>query len=46
MYLVTEKAGKKISDMKDRILLVTTSDFKTGRRHIKALSRIIIGRVE
>jgi len=46
LYLITEKAGKKIGEMDDRILLVTTSDFKTGRRHIKALSRIVVGRVE
>ncbi len=46
LYLVTEKAGKKISEMEERILLVTTSDFKTGRRHIKALGRIVVGLVE
>lgn len=46
VFIITEKAGKKLEEMSDRILLVTMTDFKTGRRHIKALSRIVVGRVE
>ena len=46
IYLVTEKGGKKISEIENRILIITTSDFKTGRRHIKGLEKIIVGRVE
>lgn len=46
VFLVTEKDGKSITEMEDRILLVTTSDFKTGRRHMKSLSKIIVNRAE
>ncbi len=46
VFLVTEKDGKSITEMDDRILVVTTSDFKTGRRHLKGLSEIIVSRVE
>ncbi|MFL9833618.1 molybdopterin-binding protein [Chryseobacterium terrae] len=46
LYVITEKDGTKIKDMDDRILIVTTSDFKTGRRHIKALSKIEVRRVQ
>ncbi len=44
IFLITEKEGKKLSQMDERILLMTTSDFKTGRRHIKSLKKIIIAR--
>ena len=46
IYIVTEKDGKKIKEMEDRILIVTTTDFKTGRRHIKGLEKIVVSRVE
>lgn len=46
IFLVTEKEGVSMSASKDRMLLITTSDFKTGRRYIKGLSRIVINRVE
>jgi hypothetical protein len=46
IYLITEKDGKKISEMEDRILIMTTSDFKTGRRHIRGLEKIVVSRVE
>ena len=46
LYVVTEKDGEKISEMKSRILIVTLTDFKTGRRYIKGLSKIIVSRVE
>lgn len=46
LYVITEKDGTKIKDMEDRILIVTTSDFKTGRRHIKALSKIEVRRAQ
>jgi hypothetical protein len=45
IFLITQKEGKKINDMDERILLITTSDFKTGRRNIKGLSKIIVKRV-
>lgn len=44
-YLITEKEGKKLADMPDRMLVITPSDFKTGRRFIKGLSRIVVARI-
>jgi hypothetical protein len=46
IYLIVEKDGKKISEMPERILVITPSDSKTGRRNIKGLSKIVVGRVE
>jgi hypothetical protein len=46
LYLITSKDGKEIEDMGERILILTPSDFKTGRRHIKGLYKIVIGRVD
>lgn len=43
-YIITEKEGKPISDMTDAILMVSSGDFKTGRRHLKALSSIEVKR--
>lgn len=46
IFLITEKEGKKIADMSERILVITTSDFKTGRRHVKGLSKIVVARID
>jgi len=46
LYIITEKDGKKLNELEDRILTITTTDFKTGRRYVKALEKIIVGRVE
>ena len=46
IYVVTEKDGKKISELEERILIVTPTDFKTGRRHIKDLEKIVVNRVD
>src|SRR5258706_4343378 len=35
VYLVTEKNGKIITEMDASILIVSTKDFKTGRRNVK-----------
>lgn len=45
VWVVTEKGGVKIDALDERILVVTTSDFKTGRRHVKGLSQILVNRV-
>lgn len=45
-YLVVEKDGKKLHEMEDRLLIITKTDFKTGRRFIKGLSKIIVQRVQ
>lgn len=46
IYLVTEKDGRSLADMEDRILIITTTDYKTGRRHIKGLEKIMVNRAE
>lgn len=45
VFLVTEKDGKKLTEMDDAILLISPTDLRTGRRFVKALSTIEIGRV-
>lgn len=44
VYLITEKEGKTIGQMDQRMLTMTISDHNTGRRNIKALSKIIARR--
>ncbi len=44
IYIISEKDGKKMNEMEDRILLITTSDLKTGRRNIKGLCKILVCR--
>jgi hypothetical protein len=46
MYLVTEREGVDISTMENRILMLTTSDIKTGRRNMKCLARIVVCQAE
>ena len=41
-YIIVEKDNKKLSEMEDRIVVVTKTDFRTGRRFIKGLSKIIV----
>ena len=43
-YIITEKEGKGIDKMTDSILLLSPNDFKTGRRHLKALASIEVRR--
>ncbi len=45
-YIVTEMEGKKLKDMEQRILFISTADLKSGRRYIKALEKIEVKRVE
>lgn len=45
LFLVTEKEGKRMQDMEENILLISPKDFTTGRRYIKGLQKIIVGRV-
>ncbi len=42
LYIVTEMDGKKIEEMENRILLLTTKDIKGGSRNIKSLSKIVV----
>ncbi len=43
-YVITEKEGKGLDKMNDSILLLSPNDFKTGRRHLKALATIEVKR--
>lgn len=45
-FIVTEKEGKQLSDMNERILLVVPTDQKTGRRFVKGVNKIVISRTE
>ncbi len=44
-YLVVEADNKSQKDATEKILLISTKDFKTGRRHIKGLQSIEIKRI-
>lgn len=46
VYIITEKNGIRADKMNDSILLLSPGDFKTGRRHIKALDEIQVRRAE
>ncbi len=46
IYIVTSRDGKKLADMEERILVLTPTDFRTGRRHIKGLGQVVVRRVE
>jgi hypothetical protein len=45
LYVITARDGKTLQQMDERILVLTPTDFKTGRRHIKGLNKIVVGRV-
>lgn len=45
-YIITEKEEIKAVDMEDRVLLISATDFKTGRRYLKGLEKIIVERVQ
>jgi hypothetical protein len=44
IYIVTEEGGKKINEMDKRISMICTTDFKTGRRDLRNLQKIIVER--
>ena len=46
VFIITEKDGKKIREMSERLLIMSPTDFKTGRRNIKGVRQILIGRTE
>ena len=45
-FIVTEMEGKKLKDLGQRILFISTADLKTGRRYIKGLEKIEIRQLE
>lgn len=44
-FIVMEADGKSLVDSSERILLIATKDFKTGRRHVKGLQSIEIKKI-
>ena len=44
-YLVVEADGKSQAESAERILLISTKDFKTGRRHVKSLQSIEVRKI-
>lgn len=45
LYLITARDGRSLREMTDRILVLTPTDFRTGRRHIRNLKSIVVARV-
>ncbi|MFZ1331241.1 MAG: molybdopterin-binding protein [Flavobacteriales bacterium] len=45
-FIVTEMEGKKLKELDQRIVFISTADLKTGRRYIKGLAKIEVSRVE
>ena len=46
LYIVTSINGDSFEKMKNRILVVTPTDYRTGRRYIKCLSKIVASRTD
>ena len=45
-FIVTELEGKKLKELEQRIMFISTADLKTGRRYIKGLEKIEVRQVE
>jgi hypothetical protein len=46
LYIITEKDGKSMSRMEERILVYSMADINSGLRHLKGLSRIELRRLK
>lgn len=46
VYIVTQKDGKALNDMPERLLLIAPTDINTGRRYVKGLAEIQVKRVQ
>lgn len=46
VYIVMEREGKNLSEDEDSPLMVSTEDIRTGRRYVKNLETIVVGRAE
>lgn len=44
-YLIMEQEGKSSKETEERIAVISTKDFITGKRYVKGLERIIVERV-
>ncbi|MBA4053921.1 MAG: molybdopterin-binding protein [Marivirga sp.] len=46
VYIVTEKNHQPIQDMDETILMISPQDIRTGRRYLKNLETIYVGRAD
>lgn len=46
VYIVTEKNHVQIKDLDESLLMISTQDVRTGRRYLKNLETIYVGKVE
>jgi hypothetical protein len=46
VFLITSKDGEDLEEMEDGLLLISKTDIRTGRRHVKNLSKILIKRIQ
>jgi hypothetical protein len=46
VFIVLEKDGKNLSDDDDSMLMISSEDVRTGRRYLKNLESIQVGRAE
>jgi hypothetical protein len=46
VFLITSKDGESLEEMEDGLLLISKTDLRTGRRHVKNLSKIRIIRID
>jgi hypothetical protein len=44
VFLITSKNGTKITDLDESVLMISSKDYKTGRRYVKALTSIEVKR--
>lgn len=45
-FLLTEMDGKPVEEMSQRIVMISSSDYRTGSRNLKGLYKIIVERIE
>ena len=45
VYLITSSNGQSLQEMEDSLLLISKTDVRTGRRHVKNLEKIHVKRV-
>lgn len=46
VYIILEKDGKNLADDEDSLLMISSHDIRTGRRYVKNLQAIEVGRAE
>ena len=46
VFIITQKDGKKLKDIEDRIVIASFSDLRTGRRYVEGVEKIIVARIE